>query len=114
MTDGAEASRCRLCRRAGVEVTQHHLLPRSRSRKRKRRRQSLPDSAPPPDHTVPLCEPCHRMIHATLTTKQLEREYHTIEQLREHPELARFIDWVRRRDPSRRVSVRRTSRRDSS
>ena len=40
---------------------------------------------------------CHRQIHALLTETELAREYHHVQALREHPELAKFLDWVRRK-----------------
>jgi hypothetical protein len=49
--------------------------------------------------TVPVHPICHRTIHATLSNKELERSYATPEALRAHPEIARFIDWVRDKDP---------------
>jgi hypothetical protein len=32
-----------------------------------------------------------------LTETELAREYHHVQALREHPELAKFLDWVRRK-----------------
>ena len=49
--------------------------------------------------TVALHRICHAAIHATLSEKELERQYNTIERLREHPQLRRFIVWVRRKPP---------------
>jgi hypothetical protein len=42
---------------------------------------------------------CHREIHATLTEAEIARSYATIEALRAHPRLARFVAWVARRPP---------------
>jgi len=49
--------------------------------------------------TVLLHQICHNEIHATLTEAELARDYATIEALRGHPRLAKFIRWVRRRPP---------------
>ena len=42
---------------------------------------------------------CHNEIHATLTEAELARDYATIEALRAHPRLAKFIRWVAKRPP---------------
>ena len=44
--------------------------------------------------TVPLCSACHRQIHRTLTEKELEREYNTVEALLSHPDIFRFVRWI--------------------
>ena len=79
-----ELGDCPLCGRklvGGSSVNQHHLVPRSRNGR----------------DTVALHRICHAAIHATLSEKELERQYNTIERLREHPQLRCFIVWVRRK-----------------
>lgn len=34
------------------------------------------------------------MVHAVFTEKQLEREFNTVELLRSHPEIQKFIAWI--------------------
>jgi len=78
-----------------------------RSRKRKRRKQveRFPDK--PDEHeTVDLCNACHGMIHAVLTEKELEADYHSVEALLAHPQISQFVTWVARQSPDRRVSIR--------
>jgi hypothetical protein len=85
---------CPLCGRrlvAGGSVNQHHLVPRSRSGR----------------DTVALHRICHSAIHATLSEKELEWQYHSMERLRDHPQLRRFIAWVRRKPPEFWVRTRR-------
>lgn len=86
---GWQARLCALCR-AGWANSRHHLIPRSRGGR---------------GDTRPVCTPCHRMVHATLTEKQLEREYASIEALREHPVIRGFIAWRRDR-PGLDITVR--------
>lgn len=79
---------CPLCDRPippGVPQSLHHLIPKLRGGK----------GGP----VVRLHHICHREIHATLSEAELARDYNTIEALRAHPRLARFIDWVARRPP---------------
>src|SRR5690242_4004361 len=85
---------CPLCGRAligGSSVNQHHLVPRSRNGR----------------ESVALHRICHAAIHAALSEKELERQYNTIEKLREHPQLSRFIAWIHRKPPEFWVRTRR-------
>lgn len=79
---------CPLCERPippDVRQSLHHLIPKLRGGK----------GGP----TVRLHQICHNEIHATLTETELARDFHTIEALRGHPRLAKFIRWVSRRPP---------------
>lgn len=72
---------CPLCERPIPPSQQdaHHLVPKSRGGV----------------HTVLLHRVCHRQIHALLTETELARHYSDIAALLEHPELSRFVRWVR-------------------
>jgi hypothetical protein len=79
---------CALCGRPippGVPQSQHHLVPRLKGGKG--------------GETVLLHHICHKEIHASLTEAELARDYSTVEALRGHPRLAKFIRWVARRPP---------------
>jgi hypothetical protein len=77
---------CPLCGRPlvpGPSVNLHHLVPRTyRGRE-----------------AVPMHRICHAKIHSVLSEKELRDHYHTPERLREHPEIRRFLGWVRRKPP---------------
>jgi hypothetical protein len=47
--------------------------------------------------TVSLCGACHRQIHRSLTEKELEQEYNTVEALLSHPDISRFVCWIERK-----------------
>ena len=85
-------------------LTRHHLIPRTRSHNKRTKRDV--DRAVV-RKTVGLCPPCHKQVHALLTEKQLEREYHTVEALRAHPDLAVFIAWIRTKPSGFRCPARR-------
>jgi hypothetical protein len=74
-----------------VSVNQHHLVPRSRKGR----------------ETIALHRICHSAIRAAISEKELARRYNTIEQLRAHPQLSRFITWVRSKPPEFWVRTRR-------
>jgi hypothetical protein len=84
-------------------LTRHHLIPRTRHHNKRNRREF--DRAAVKE-TVGLCRPCHSQVHALLTEKELEREWNTIEIIRAHPEVARFVEWIAGKPPGFRVQVR--------
>ncbi len=83
-----------MCGRVVERRTRHHLIPRTRHAnkrvKRTFRREEL-------NRTVPLCPACHRQIHRSLTEKEMEKEYNTTEALLSHPEISRFVSWVKKK-----------------
>ena len=81
---------CSLCERPFERrrLTKHHCLPCARGGTT--------------EDVELLCPQCHGMVHATYTNRTLEMLYPRIEQLREAPELAAFLRWVRKQPPSRR------------
>jgi 5-methylcytosine-specific restriction endonuclease McrA len=94
---------CGLCGRAEDHLTRHHLIPRTRHHNKRTRRTS---SRAEREQTVLLCHACHKQVHALLTEKELERRYDTVEKIAAHPEIARFVDWVRRQPPGKHITVR--------
>jgi len=46
------------------------------------------------------------MVHATYTNETLANLYPTLEELRNAPELKKYIGWVRKRPSSRRTRNR--------
>lgn len=76
---------CPLCRRPvpPSERSRHHLVPKTFKGR----------------ETVILHRICHRKIHSVLTEREILRDYATIDALRAHPDIARFVDWVRDKPP---------------
>lgn len=83
---------CFLCgRRLGRRIEWHHVVPKSRGGR----------------DTEPVHPICHRTIHATLSNKQLERDYSSAAALRAQPEIATFISWVAGKHPDFHAPTRR-------
>ena len=77
---------CPLCGRPIVEgpgADRHHWLPKSRGGR-----------ASEAIHVI-----CHRKLHSVFTPKELAAVYGTPEAVRAHPEIAKFIRWIRRKPP---------------
>lgn len=69
---------CALCHRPlGQRIEWHHVVPRSEGG----------------SETVPLHPICHRAIHASLDNATLARAA-TLDAIRDHPPLARFLRWI--------------------
>ena len=48
--------------------------------------------------TVPLCKMCHREIHRQIPEKEMAKSYNTLELLRSHPVVSRFLEWLTKHD----------------
>jgi len=97
---------CALCERP-ERLTRHHLVPRCRHHNKRNKREF--DRATV-QQTVGLCRPCHNQLHALFTEKELERELHAVTELRRHPEVARFVEWIRTKPLGFRVPARSSGR----
>ncbi|ARI78069.1 HNH endonuclease [Halobacillus mangrovi] len=89
--------KCDLCERSPVKTTEHHLVPR----------QYGGVEGP----TVMVCSACHRQIHALFTNQELAAFYHTLERLKDHPDMRKYIKWVKKQDPEKRITTRKSNRR---
>lgn len=87
---------CPLCTREyGSNTDLHHLIPKTFKGK----------------ETVELHRVCHTKIHHTFSERELFNYYHTIDRLLEHPEIQKFVDWIKNKDPDFNVRHRDTSTR---
>ncbi|MEN3977259.1 HNH endonuclease [Emcibacter sp. SYSU 3D8] len=82
---------CPLCERPlGRRRERHHLVPRLKGGR----------------ETVLLHPICHRKIHSLFAESVLARSYASIEALRGHPEIGRFIAWLADKPPDFHASTR--------
>jgi len=87
---------CDLCERDVEKLTIHHLVP-----KQKLKRHGGPVTI------ISICSSCHRQIHSLYDNTTLLRELNSLEKLKNDPEMATFLSWIKKQDPSKRVHVRR-------
>jgi hypothetical protein len=93
-----EISICAICGRRlipGKSVNEHHLIPKTYKG----------------TETILIHIVCHTKIHSVLSEKELWQHYHTPERLQEHPEIAKFISWVKNKDPEFRDRNKPTKQR---
>ena len=72
---------CPICEREipPAQMDAHHLIPRSKGGR----------------ETQYLHRICHRQIHALFTETELARRLNSADAIREHPQMQRFIEWVK-------------------
>ncbi|HEU0221776.1 MAG TPA: HNH endonuclease [Paracoccaceae bacterium] len=94
---------CPLCGRPiapSARQNRHHLFPKLRGGKG--------------GEVVLMHRMCHDEIHAVLTEAEIARDFATPEALRAHPRLARFIEWVKDKDPGFHARTLKSARRRSA
>ena len=81
--------KCELCGFEG-KVQKHHLIPQRVSRHRNRHlRQD-------PSNQIPVCDVCHRTIHAYYSEDELRDRLNTAESLVADERFAAYLKWRRR------------------
>jgi len=93
---------CELCEREPIEITAHHLVPKTtHGNKYVKKNFSVEEM----NTTVNLCKACHKTVHATFTEKELSRSYFTFDSLRNDEMIVKFVNWVRKQSIDKRVKV---------
>lgn len=80
-----------------TQLTEHHLIPRQTTKRKK----------VDPGPTIGICSACHRQIHTLFSNSQLASDLNSAETLKAHPDMSKFLAWVRKQTPDKRVRVRR-------
>jgi hypothetical protein len=88
---------CELCQREMSALTEHHLIPRQKTK-----RKGLD-----PSPTIQICPACHRQIHTLYDNSHLTRHLNTLEKLKQDPQLQKFLSWVYKQNPNKRVKMDR-------
>lgn len=78
---------CPICDRdmiKGPFADKHHFIPKCRGGKA----------------TQYLHKVCHRKIHSIWTEKELEMEFNDPNKVCAHPEMQKFIAWIKKKEPN--------------
>lgn len=89
---------CALCGRETPELTVHHLVPVLAGKRQGIKPQDLPQAQ--------LCPACHQFLHRTFSIRELATEYASLEALRQNAQVGKFLGWLRKQPPSKRVRSR--------
>ena len=88
-----QPTNCALCERER-KLSFHHLIPRkTHKRSYVFNRFSKQECQ---TRGIYLCGDCHRMVHRKIDHRSLAETYNTLEALQQHPEIATFVNWVRK------------------
>lgn len=87
---------CPICEREipSAQMDAHHLIPRSKGGK----------------ETQYLHRICHRQIHALFTETELAKRLNSADAIRQHPQMHRFIEWVKNKPDGFYERVAKSSR----
>ncbi len=99
--DADDGTVCELCDRICPKLTEHHLFPRQETRRKKKKNRS--DLGP----TIDICPPCHKQVHTLFTNKELAVDLYSADLLRSHPAMIKFLTWIAKQDPHKKVRTRR-------
>ncbi|MGY2052671.1 restriction endonuclease [Methylobacterium sp. JK268] len=95
-----ETVTCPLCERRippGARQSRHHLVPKLKGGTH--------------GETVRLHQICHSAIHARFSEAELARRLADVASLREDPEIARFLAWIRTKPDDFHAATRMTRER---
>ena len=88
--------RCELCGSSTDYLNFHHLIPRTLHSNKFFEKNF--DKMYMRTHGIYVCKYiCHKEIHSYITEKEMGLNYNTLEKLIAHPDVAKFIDWRRKR-----------------
>lgn len=99
-----EVSQCELCERTDIALNRYHLIPQSRHKKAHTKRNFSRTEMK--NEVAMICDACLNQINETFSTQELSTHYYTIERLKEHTEMAKFINWVKKRPAGQTVRVK--------
>ena len=84
--------KCALCGREN-ELTFHHLIPRTLHKNKWFKKNFTREEM---NQGVYLCKyECHREVHNLITEKEMGRSYNTLEKLKRHPKVKKYIKFIK-------------------
>lgn len=94
---------CQLCTRE-LPLSFHHLIPRLTH---KRRWVQQEYSSEELQRGIWVCSPCHSALHRFIEHMDLAKTYNSLESLRSHEELGKFVRWSQKQRRAKKVRRRR-------
>jgi hypothetical protein len=88
-----------------VIISEHHLIPKSTHK-----RFSSIYSKDQTHEKINTCTDCHKQIHALLTEVECARDYNTIEKILDHEGMKKFIKWVKKQNPTKKITTKKRKR----
>lgn len=73
----------------------HHLVPKQKKGK----------------ITVLVCDTCGCQVHQIFTNKELAKKYNSIESLKSHPRMQKYIAWVKKKPNDFNICMKTKKRR---
>jgi hypothetical protein len=84
--------RCELCERENV-LTFHHLIPVSLHKNKWFKKNYTKEEL---NNGIYICkEDCHKEIHKLISEKELGRSFNTLEKLKRHIKVKKYIKWIK-------------------
>ena len=93
--------KCELCGRENSTLTFHHLVPK-KLHKKNAVNQLFPDTDLN-SYGIIVCSPCHKMIHKKINHFELAAQYYSLEKLKKHFELSKFITFQQKSHKNKRI-----------
>jgi len=75
------------------DLEEHHLIPKCRHKRYRKKRFSSEELK----QTILICDICHDQIHTLITETDMALRYNTEEKLKEHPDVKRWVEWIKRK-----------------
>lgn len=101
----ADDALCELCLQSRRRLTAHHLYPRS-EHARLLKKGALKETL---THTLAMiCRPCHNAVHRAEDNRTLAADWHSVDKLRTHPSIVRWLAFWSKDAAAPKVSCRRT------
>ena len=96
---------CELCDRESIDISEHHLIPKTTHTNRRVRRLFSREEMT--QRKVDMCQPCHKTVHTFFSEKELALVFNTLEALKSDPRIQKYLAWVRGRGANLRLKGRR-------
>jgi hypothetical protein len=86
--------KCELCEREHL-LTFHHLIPKSQHKNKWFKKNFTKEQM---NEGINICkDDCHKQIHKLISEKELGKNYNTVQKLKNHKEVKKYLKWLKER-----------------